>query len=73
LLCVTRDVPAGQKICTFLGQSAKLGCERCLKEFLGGVNCKNYSGFYREQWEKWNKAHNRKGFEINDLQLNKQK
>jgi len=55
LLCVAHDVPAGQKICTFLGRSAKLGCARCLKEFPGGVNYKNYFGFYREQWEKWNK------------------
>ena len=68
LLCVACDIPAGRKICGFLGHSAKLGCARCLKEFPGGVGNKDYSGFDREQWEKRNKdAHNRKAFEINNL------
>ena len=33
LLCVACDIPAGRKICGFLGHSVRLGCARCLKEF----------------------------------------
>jgi len=45
------------KICGFFEHSAKLGCARCLKEFLGGMGNKDYSGFYREQWESTIKMH----------------
>ena len=32
LLCVACDLPAGRKVCGFLGTSAALGCSRCLKK-----------------------------------------
>ena len=50
LLCVSCDLPAGRKLCGFLGHSAKLGCSKCLKSFPGGVGTMNYSGFNRAQW-----------------------
>ena len=50
LLCVACDLPAGRKLCGFLGHSAKLGCSRCLKKFSGSVGSMNYSGFDRSQW-----------------------
>ena len=33
--CITCDIyiPATRKLCRFLGQSAKLRCNKCLKEF----------------------------------------
>ena len=51
LLCVACDLPAGRKVCGFLGHSATLGCSRCLKAFPGAVGCKNYSGFNRSLWQ----------------------
>ena len=50
LLCVACDLPAGRKVCGFLGHSAKLGCSKCLKAFPGGVGSMNYSGFDRSLW-----------------------
>ena len=32
--CVTCDIPATRKLCGFFGHSAKLGCNKCLKQFL---------------------------------------
>lgn len=37
LLCVACDLPAGRKVCGFLGHTAKYGCSRCYKEFSGTV------------------------------------
>ena len=50
LLCVACDLPAGRKVCGFLGHSAHLGCSRCFKTFSGAVGTMNYSGFDRENW-----------------------
>ena len=47
LLCVACDLPAGRKLCGFLGHAAKLGCSRCLKQFRGSVGSVDYSGFDR--------------------------
>ena len=52
LLCVACDLPAGRKVCGFLGHSASLGCTRCLKQFTGTVGSMNYSGFNRSLWVK---------------------
>ena len=52
LLCVACDLPAGRKVCGFLGYSAALGCTRCLKRFSGMVGSMNYSGFDRSVWIK---------------------
>ena len=35
LMCVSCDLPAGRKICGFLGHDARLGCSRCFKVFNG--------------------------------------
>ena len=47
LMCIATDVPAGRKLCGFLGHSARLGCSKCLREFPGGIGNKDYSGFDR--------------------------
>lgn len=51
LLCVSCDLPAGRKLCGFLGHSAKLGCSKCYKEFPGTVGMMDYSGFDRTEWK----------------------
>lgn len=50
LMCITCDIPAGCKICGFLGHTARFGCTKCLKEFTGGVGSKDYSRFDRDKW-----------------------
>ena len=68
LICVACDIPAGRKICGFLGHNARLGCTRCLKEFTGGVGSKDYSGFDRQKWtERTREIHNANAFRINNL------
>ena len=52
VLYVSCDVPAGRKVCGFLGHSATLGCSKCLKKFPGKVGDKDYSGFDTSQWPK---------------------
>ena len=51
LLSVECDLPAGRKVCGFLGHSATLGCSRCLKAFTGSVGSIDYSGFDRQNWQ----------------------
>jgi len=50
---VTCDIPATRKLCGFLGHSAKLGCNKCLKQFgnVEGGDKRDYSGFNRSEWE----------------------
>ena len=50
MLCVACDLPAGRKVCGFLGHSAHLGCSRCFKRFEGSVGTMDYSGFDRGNW-----------------------
>ena len=38
------DLPAGRKVCGFLGHNATLGCSKCSKKFPGDL-IKDYSGF----------------------------
>ena len=59
LLCVACDLPAGRKLCGFLGHSAKFGCSKCLKAFPGSVGTMNYSGFDRWQWPQRNNSTHR--------------
>ena len=59
LLCVGCDLPAGRKLCGFLGHSARLGCSKCFKEFPGSVGTMNYSGFERAQWPRRNDSTHR--------------
>ena len=51
VICVSCDLPAGRKLCGFLGHSARLGCSKCKKEFPGSVGTMDYSGFNRETWD----------------------
>ena len=50
LLCVACDIPAGRKVCGFLGHMANLGCSKCFKKFSGSLGNKDYSGFERPTW-----------------------
>ena len=50
LLCVSCDLPAGRKVCGFLGHTARYGCSRCGKSFEGSVGQMNYSGFDCDSW-----------------------
>ena len=52
LLCCACDLPAGWKVCRFLGHSASLGCLKCLKSFKASVGKMDYSGFNRDSWPK---------------------
>jgi len=52
LMCVACDIPAACKCCGFKGDSANLGCSRCLKLVPGSVGNKKFSGFDRETWPK---------------------
>lgn len=68
LMCVACDLPAGRKICGFLGHSAKLGCSRCFKEFAGTVGKMDYSGFDRQNWQpRTHAVHNTAAFTIRGL------
>ena len=55
IACLAADIPASRKICGFLGHNARLGCNKCYKEFLGENSSfedrPNYGGFNREVWE----------------------
>ena len=50
ILCCACDLPAGRKVCGFVGFNATLGCSKCFKKFTGSVGCMNYSGFDRSSW-----------------------
>ena len=52
LVCASCDLPAGRKVCGFLGHAAAYGCSKCKKKFPGTIGCMDYSGFDRENWEK---------------------
>lgn len=50
IICVSCDIPAGRKLCGFLGHTARLGCSKCYKVFSGSIGNKDYSGFNRDSW-----------------------
>ena len=50
LLCITCDIPAGRKVCGFMGHSAKLGCSKCYKQFTGLFGSNYFSGFNITNW-----------------------
>lgn len=50
VICCSCDLPAGRKLCGFLGHSAHFGCSKCTKYFPSSVNGLDYSGFQRDQW-----------------------
>ena len=47
LLCCSCDLPAGRKLCGFLGHSAHLDCSKCKKYFPSSTHGLDYSGFQR--------------------------
>ena len=52
LLCVACDIPAGRKVCGFLGHNARFACSQCFKRFPGTFGSINFSGFDRDNWPK---------------------
>ena len=53
LSCISCDIPATRKVCGFLGHNARLGCNKCYKNFqVGGTQQNDFSGFDRELWEE---------------------
>ena len=52
LLCVTCDIQASRKLCGFLTFSAKMGCNKCKKEFPRPSFDKkqDFSGFNHDSW-----------------------
>ena len=59
-LCCSCDLPAGRKLCGFLGHSAHLGCSKCKKYFPSSDTGLDYSGFERESWHmRTNDSHRR--------------
>ena len=47
LSCVACDIPASRKVCGFVGHNARLGCNKCLREFQRF----NFSGYDRDNWQ----------------------
>ena len=62
LLCIACDIPAGRKVCGFVGHRALYGCTKCLKQFptesFGSMN--DYSGFDRDSWPVRNYAEHKR-------------
>lgn len=54
------DIPAGRKLCGFLGHNACLGCSKCYKIFPSSVGHKDYSGFDRQNWKPRTGSQHRK-------------
>lgn len=51
LTCIACDIPAGRKVCGFLGHNASLGCNKCLKKFsIRFGERTDHSGFERDSW-----------------------
>ena len=61
LLCVTCDIPASRKLCGFLSFSAKMGCNKCKKEFPRSSfgEKQDFSGFNRDSWTLRSNAEHR--------------
>lgn len=59
LLCVSCDLPAGRKVCGFLGHAAQCGCSRCGKSFEETIGQMDYSGFDRDSWSPRSAAEHR--------------
>lgn len=48
LSCITCDIPATRKVCGFLSHAARLGCNKCYKEFSQDAD----DLFNRDSWRK---------------------
>ena len=62
LLCVSSDIPASRKACGFLGHNAKIGCNKCLKEFKRVNKRTIYAGFDEKEL-RTNESHREKAQE----------
>ena len=51
LSCVTCDIPATRKVCGFPGHNARLGCNKCYKQFNVASKPVDFSGYDRSTWE----------------------
>lgn len=51
LLCVGCDIFVSRKFCGFLGYGVIRGCNKCMKQFEGGIGEKSYVGFNFLEWE----------------------
>lgn len=58
-LCIACDLPAGRKVCGFLGHTTRYGCSQCFKEFPGTVGSMDYSGFDSANWPPCTCSHHR--------------
>lgn len=53
LSCVACDIPASRKVSGFLGHSATLGCNKCMKAFSTHADgFRDYSGYDEENWQR---------------------
>ena len=61
IICCSCDLPAGRKLCGFLGHNARLGCSKCQKEFFSvSFGNQDFSGFNRDSWTpRSNESHRR--------------
>ena len=60
VLCCSCDLPAGRKLCGFLGHSAHLGCSKCKTFFPSSHHGLDHSGFQRDNWTvRTNESHRR--------------
>ena len=48
--CISCDIPATRKVAGFLGHNARLGCNKCYKEFVDSLGAVDYSGYDRSLW-----------------------
>lgn len=61
LICVACDIPAGRKVCGFLGHRATMGCSKCLLPFPTESfgDKANYSNFNCSDWLPRTNSHHR--------------
>ena len=50
LLGVCCDLPAGRKVCGFMGHNANKACTRCYSSFSEGFGKSNFSNFNKDSW-----------------------
>ena len=65
-------MPAGQKVCGFLGHSASLDCNKCFKKFPGSVGSKDYQ-VLTEKTQESGKSEQMKFIALMFVRFNKQK
>ena len=51
VICASCDIPAGRKLCSFLGHTPRYSCTKCKKGFPCSVGKMDYSGYDRRNWK----------------------